>query len=330
MLPFTVTSTPRGFVALDWDPDDGWREWSSRDGARWRSRTIPAADGLPVPPDLVDVRLWSVDGTPRLTTITAQPGGSRQLRVWRRTAPGRWSDGDGFDAGTGATPGLEASAAGSVGAFVGSGGTELLLLVPDGGWTEGVRLLHRAGTGAWQPAGPAEGTITSVVAAPDGFAMAVRTRGDAGATDTLLTSTDGLEWTPAGTLPTGGGEPAQVAVADETLHAFSSDETGLTHGWRREPDGSWTPTLVALGSLFPGSVAAAGRMITVLTHIEDPGFSGFTAGVVSRDGGRTWDRGQASEGAPPWCRMSLAIRPPVAVAGAGGCRERPAATRWAP
>ena len=88
--------------------------------------------------------------------------------------------------------------------------------------------------------------------------------------------------------------------------------------------------LVALGSLFPGSVAAAGRMITVLTHIEDPGFSGFTAGVVSRDGGRTWDRGQASEGAPPWCAMSLAIRPPVAVTGAGGCRERPAATRWAP
>lgn len=88
--------------------------------------------------------------------------------------------------------------------------------------------------------------------------------------------------------------------------------------------------LVALGSLFPGSVAAAGRMITVLTHIEDPGFAGFTAAVVSRDGGRTWDRGQAAEGAPPGCQMSLGVRPPVAITGAGGCRARPAATRWAP
>jgi hypothetical protein len=119
-------------------------------------------------------------------------------------------------------------------------------------------------------------------------------------------------------------------VADGTSYAFASDGAGLTHGWRRETDGSWTPTLVALGNLFPGSVAADGRMITVLTHIEDPGFSGFTAAVVSRDGGRTWDRGQAAEGAPPWCQISLGIRPPVAVTGAGGCRARPAATRWAP
>ncbi len=330
MLPFTVTSTPGGFVALGWDPDDGWSEWSSRDGARWRSRTIPASDGLPVPPDLLDVRLWSVEDAPRLTTITTQPDGSRQLRIWRRTAPGRWSDEGGIDVGAGVAPPLDATGTGSVGVLMGSGATELMLLVPDAGWTDAVRLLRRAGTGTWVPAAPADGMITSVVAAPDGFAMAVRTADDSGVADALLTSADGLGWTPAGTLPTGGPGTAQLAVADGTSYAFASDGAGLTHGWRREPDGSWTPTLVALGSLFPGGVAANGRMITVLTHIEDPGFAGFTAAVVSRDGGRTWDRGQAAEGAPPGCQMSLGVRPPVAITGAGGCRARPAATRWAP
>ena len=332
MLPFTVTSTPRGFVALGWDPDDGWTEWWSRDGARWRSRSIPTADGLPVPPDLLDVGLWSVDDTPRLTTIGAQPDGSRQLRVWRRTAPGRWSDEGGIDAGAGAgaAPPLEGAEVGSVGAFVGSGGTTLLLLVPEAGWTDAVRLLRRDATGAWQPSGPPDGTVTSVVSTPDGFTIAARTTADSGATDTLLTSADGLDWTPGGTLPTDGSGAAQLALVDGAWLAFATDGMGLTHGWRREPDGSWTPTLVALGSLFPGGVAADGRMVTVLTSIDDRGSDGFTAGAVSRDGGRTWQRGEAIDSAPGWCRMSLAIRPPMGVGGAGGCRARPAATRWAP
>jgi hypothetical protein len=146
--------------------------------------------------------------------------------------------------------------------------------------------------------------------------------------DTLLTSADGATWTEAGTLPSGAYGPPQLAVADGTLLVFSSDETGMTRGWRREPDGNWTPTLVALGTLFPGSVAASGRMVTLLIRID--GWSTFTAGAVSLDGGRTWDRNGATDESSETCRISLAISPPIAVTGAGGCDAWMAAARWAP
>lgn len=327
-LPFTVTSTPRAFLALGWAPDDGWTEWSSRSGTRWRSRLVPITDGLPSPPDLLDARLWSVDQAPRLTTITEMPDGSRQVRIWQRTSQGRWSNESGIDAGVVAGSVPASVDAGYVGAFVGHGGDALLLLSPDAKTSTGqVRLLRWDG-GEWRAAAPTDGMVTSVAATADGFAIAVRTTGGGDPTDTLLTSADGATWAVAGSLPTGTSGPPQLAVADGTLLAFSSDATGMTHGWRWEPDGSWSPALVTLGTLFPGGIAAHDGMVTVLTRID--GRAMFTAAAVSRDGGRTWARGEAVDESPKACRFSIAIRPPTAVVGAGGCRARSAATRLAP
>lgn len=328
-LPFTVTATPQKFLALGWSPDGGWIEWSSRDGARWRSRSIPVAEDLPSPPDLIDVRLWSVEGAPRLTTITAMPDGSRQLRIWHRTSPGRWSSESGIEAGTRTGPLPGPVDAGSVGALVGHEDDTLLLLYPDAKTSTGsIRLLRSDASGEWRQAAPTDGTVTSVAATADGFAIAVRMTGVAGSADRLLTSADGATWTVVGNLPTGTSGPPQLALADGTLLAFSSDATSTTRGWRWEPDGSWSATLVAPGTLFPGGATASRRTVTVLTRIDGRGT--FTAAAVSHDGGRTWARGEAVDESPKACRISTAIRSPKVVVGAGRCRAMSAATRLVP
>ena len=74
--PFTVAAHDGHFVALDWDPDTGWTELTSRDGRRWSSWSIPATDGLPKPTEGLDARLWSVGEGLMLTAVVPSATGN--------------------------------------------------------------------------------------------------------------------------------------------------------------------------------------------------------------------------------------------------------------
>jgi hypothetical protein len=322
-LPFTVTATDRGFLALGWDPEDGWTEWSSLDGARWTDRLVPRATGLAFPPDLLDIRLWEAEGAPLLTTITRLTPDILDVRIWRRTGPGQWVVTQ--EGPRPVAPGGDDVSA-TVEALTVRAGTTLLLL--RSGSDAPAALYRTDGLGGWMPVDPPEGEVSSLVTTADGFAMVNRKTESAGVIDRLATSSDGETWTATGVLPTGALGTPQLAFADGTLFAFASDSTALTHGWRHGLDGSWIPVFAAMGILTPHSVAASGPTLVVLTRVDGRGT--FSVGAVSRDGGLTWHRGQASEGDGDHCRLSVGVRRSMVVTAAGGCGASPVATRWAP
>ena len=310
-LPFTVAAQDGRFIALDWDPDTGWTELTSRDGRRWASRSIPATDGLPEPTEGLDARLWSVGDGLVLTAVVSSATGTLELWTWTRVGTADWVAG---------TP-VPVAADLAVRTVAEHGGLRLLGLGSDGSGSI-TSLLRSADDGAWEPVAGPVGDLVALTGTADGFAGVVADAGGA-----LVSSADGLAWATAGRLPEGPlGSPA-LTVVDGRLFLAATDAAAVeTIGWQQAGDGTWGPVLRTLGTLLDHGLAASGSTVAVLTRVGDE--YGFGAGAVSTDGGQTWDRGEAVDTVADVCPLSVAIAGTTAVAGIGMCDPSSVATRW--
>ncbi len=129
----------------------------------------------------------------------------------------------------------------------------------------------------------------------------------------LLESTDGVEWTTRGSLPSNATWYGSQGLTetDGSLMVAADDEgpgsraVGNRLGvWRMEPDGSWTRT-IDIQPAFTHSLMAVGRTVIVAGGSWGRGPDRWPWIKVSLDGGRTWDDRLSWTGAPGACFSDL-------------------------